>query len=210
MAAGLIAVKAGMTQIFGDAGEVVPVTVLRVEPCRVVATRSVANDGYSAIQVGYGKGKPKKMSRAEQGHFAKLGQEVMGGLIEFRDADASLTAGTELTAALFAVGQKVDISGVSRGRGFAGVMKRYNFAGGRATHGCEKTHRQMGSTGMRQDPGRVFPGQKMPGHYGAKRSTVQNLKVVRVDSEQNTILVKGAVPGATGALVEIRPAVKGA
>lgn len=207
---GLIARKAGMTQIFAEDGTVVPVTVLNIEACKVIAQRTSERDGYDAIQVGYGKAK-KAVTRAMQGHYAKQGQDPMLGLQEFRVADAaSFALGQDLDASLFEVGQKIDISGTSKGRGFAGVMKRYDFAGGRATHGAEKTHRQMGSTGQCQWPGRVFPGKKMPGHYGAARSTTQNLEIVRIDAEQNRILVKGAVPGAKNGILELRPAVKGA
>ncbi len=208
--AGLIARKAGMTQIFAEDGAAIPVTVLAVEPCRVIALRTAEKDGYDAIQVGFGKAS-RKQSRAEQGHFARAGQEPMRGLREFRLKEGeSFEIGQELTAEMFRPGQKVDVSGTSKGRGFAGVMKRYNFGGGRASHGAEKVHRQMGSTGQCQDPGRVFPGKKMPGHYGAARVTVQNLEVVRVDAEAGRILVRGAVPGARNGLVELRPAVKGA
>jgi len=207
---GLVARKAGMTQIFDENGSSVPVTVLNVETCKVIARRTSDKDGYDAIQVGFGAAK-KGESRAVQGHFAKQGQEVMGYLKEFRvTADASYELGQALTASLFEVGQKIDVSGVSKGHGFAGVMKRYDFGGGRATHGAEKVHRQMGSTGQCQWPGRVFPGKKMPGHYGNVRKTVQNLEIVRIDEEANRILVKGAVPGAKNGLLELRPAVKGA
>ncbi|RLL53486.1 50S ribosomal protein L3 [Mariprofundus sp. EBB-1] len=210
MSVGLIARKAGMTQIFTEDGSAVAVTVLNVEPCTVIARRNADVDGYNAVQVGYGKAK-RVTSRALQGHFAKQGQEVTGGLKEFRvAADADYELGQSLTASIFAVGQKLDIAGTSKGRGFAGVMKRYDFAGGRATHGAEKVHRQMGSTGQCQWPGRVFPGKKMPGHYGDKRITTQNIEVVRVDEEQNRILVRGAVPGSRNGLVELHPAVKGA
>ncbi len=209
MSAGLIARKLGMTQVFAEDGAAIPVTVLGIEPCRVVALRSQDKNGYDAIQVGYGQ-PSRHQSRALQGHYAKQGQEVMGGLREFRlTADESFNLGQELTAAMFEAGQKIDVSATSKGRGFAGVMKRYDFAGGRATHGAEKTHRQMGSTGQCQWPGRVFPGKKMPGHYGAERVTTQNLEVVRVDAESNRILVRGAVPGAKNGIVELRPAVKG-
>jgi len=207
---GLIARKAGMTQIFDERGSAVAVTVLTVEPCKVIARRTSEKDGYDAIQVGHGKAK-RVNSRAMQGHYAKQGQDVMGGLREFRVAsDAEFELGQELNATMFEVGQKLDVAGTSKGRGFAGVMKRYNFAGGRATHGAEKVHRQMGSTGQCQWPGRVFPGKKMPGHYGAERVTVQNIEVVRIDEESNRILVKGAVPGSKNGLLELRPAVKGA
>jgi len=210
MSTGLIARKAGMTQIFAEDGSAVAVTVLNVEPCKVISLRTSAKDGYNAVQVGYGKAK-KVVSRGVQGHYARQGQEAMGGLMEFRLADESdLALGQDLTATLFEAGQKIDVAGTSKGRGFAGVMKRYNFAGQRATHGAEKVHRQMGSTGQCQWPGRVFPGKKMPGHYGDKRITTQNLEIVRIDEEQNRILVKGAVPGAKNGLLELRPAVKGA
>ncbi|MDX8381308.1 MAG: 50S ribosomal protein L3 [Ghiorsea sp.] len=210
MSTGLVARKAGMTQIFAEDGSAVPVTVLNVETCKVISLRTSAKDGYNGVQVGFGKAK-KVVSRAEQGHYARQGQEAMGGLMEFRtSADSELELGQDLTASLFEAGQKIDISGTSKGRGFAGVMKRYNFAGQRATHGAEKVHRQMGSTGQCQWPGRVFPGKKMPGHYGDKRITTQNIEIVRIDEEQNRILVKGAVPGAKNGLLELRPAVKGA
>ncbi len=210
MSIGLLARKAGMTQVFAEDGSAVPVTVLNVEVCKVIATRSAEKDGYDAVQVGFGEAK-KVTSRAMQGHYAKQGQDVMGGLKEFRLAKGeSFELGQELKADLFSAGQKIDVAGTSKGRGFAGVMKRYNFGGGRATHGAEKVHRQMGSTGMCQDPGRVIKGKKMPGHYGNKRITTQNIEVVRVDLEENRILVKGAVPGPKQGLVELRPAVKGA
>ncbi|OIO69922.1 MAG: 50S ribosomal protein L3 [Zetaproteobacteria bacterium CG12_big_fil_rev_8_21_14_0_65_55_1124] len=210
MAAGLVARKAGMTQIFAEDGAAVPVTVLNVEPCRVVALRTSENDGYDAIQVGFGAA-PRVQSRAVQGHYAKQGQDAMRSLKEFRlNKGESFELGQELTAEMFEVGQKIDVSGTSKGHGFAGVMKRYDFGGGRATHGAEKTHRQMGSTGQCQWPGRVFPGKKMPGHYGDVRITTQNLTIVRIDAEAGRILVKGAVPGAKSGYVELRPAVKGA
>jgi large subunit ribosomal protein L3 len=210
MSIGLIARKVGMTQIFAEDGSAIPVTVLNIEPCKVVACRTADKDGYNAVQVGFGSAK-RYTTRAVQGHFAKQGQDVTGGLKEFRvQPDEEFELGQELNAGLFEAGQKLDISGTSKGRGFAGVMKRYDFAGGRATHGAEKVHRQMGSTGQCQWPGRVFPGKKMPGHYGNERVTTQNLEVIRVDAKENRILVKGAVPGSRGGLVELRPAVKGA
>ncbi len=209
MAAGLIARKAGMTQVFSEDGDAVPVTVLRVEDCRVIARKSAEKDGYNAIQVGFGAAR-RQATRAVQGHYARQGQDVMGALREFRvPAGDEYALGQKLTAGIFTTGQKVDVAGTSRGRGFAGAMKRYNFAGGRATHGAEKTHRQMGSTGQCQWPGRVFKGKKMPGHYGATRVTTQNIEVVRIDENENLILVRGAVPGPRNGLVEIRPAVKG-
>ncbi|MDQ6956245.1 MAG: 50S ribosomal protein L3 [Mariprofundaceae bacterium] len=207
---GLIARKAGMTQIFDENGSSVPVTVLNIETCKVIARRTSDKDGYDAIQVGYGLAK-KSESRAVQGHFAKQGQEVMGNLKEFRiSSDDTYELGQDLTVSMFENGQKIDVVGTSKGHGFAGVMKRYDFAGGRATHGAEKVHRQMGSTGQCQWPGRVFPGKKMPGHYGNVRKTVQNLEIVRIDEEANRILVKGSVPGAKNGLLELRPAIKGA
>jgi len=210
MAAGLVARKAGMTQIFAEDGAAVPVTVLTVEPCRVVALRTAEKDGYDAIQVGFGVA-PRFQTRAVQGHYAKQGQDAMRSLKEFRlNKGESFELGQELTAEMFSVGQKIDVSGTSKGHGFSGVMKRYDFGGGRATHGAEKTHRQMGSTGQYQWPGRVFPGKKMPGHYGDVRITTQNLTIVRIDAEAGRILVKGAVPGAKTGYVELRPAVKGA
>jgi len=210
MAVGLIARKKGMTQVFTESGEAMPVTVLCAESCRIIGMRTAERDGYEGIQIGFGAPK-RHQSRAVQGHYAKQGQDAMGGLKEFRvPASSEFAIGQELTAVMFEAGQKVDISGTSRGRGFSWAMKRWNFAGGRASHGAEKVHRQMGSTGQCQFPGRVFPGKKMPGQYGNKRITTQNLVVVRVDEKENILLIRGAVPGPTGALVEIRPAVKGA
>ncbi len=210
MAAGLIVRKAGMTQVFTEKGEAVPVTVLNAESCKVIARRSEEKDGYDAIQIGFGQAKRKK-KRAIQGHYAKLGQDEMGGLKEFRiDAGEAYEIGQELTVTMFEQGQKVDVCGQSKGRGFSGAMKRWNFAGGRASHGAEKTHRQMGSTGQCQWPGRVFPGKKMPGHYGAKRITTHNLVIERIDEKANLLLVRGAVPGPSGGLIEICPTVKGA
>jgi len=210
MSAGLVARKAGMTQIFTDEGAAVPVTVLNAEDCRVIARRTAEKNGYDAVQVGFGATK-RHTSRAIQGHYARQGQEAMGALREFRvDTADEFEIGQQLTVEMFDAGQKVDVAGASKGRGFAGAMKRYNFGGGRATHGAEKTHRQMGSTGQCQWPGRVFKGKKMPGHYGNARVTTQNIEIVRVDREANRILVRGAVPGPRNGLVEIRPAVKGA
>jgi len=210
MTAGLIARKAGMTQVFTEEGAAVPVTVLVVEPCRVIALRTAEKDGYDAIQVGFGALR-RRQSRALQGYYAKQGQDAMGGLKEFHTAaNDAFEIGQELTAEMFKAGQKVDVSAASKGRGFTGVMKRYNFAGGRASHGAEKTHRQMGSTGQCQWPGRVFPGKKMPGQHGTARVTTQNLEIVRVDADARHILVKGTVPGPKQGLVELRPAVKGA
>lgn len=209
MAVGLIAKKAGMTQVFAESGEAVPVTVLKIEPCRVVSLRTRDHDGYDAVQVGYGMPR-RSNSRALQGHYARLGQDVMFGLREFRlGTEESFTVGQELSVGMFEAGQKVDITGTSKGRGFAGVIKRWNFAGGKASHGAEKVHRSAGSTGQCQDPSRVWKGKKMAGHYGSARKTTQNLVIVRVDADGNRLLVRGAVPGPKNGLVEIRPAVKG-
>jgi len=209
MSAGLVARKLGMTQIFTEDGSAIAVTVLAVEPCRVIGLRSQDKDGYDAVQVGFGAAR-RHQSRAVQGHYARQGQDEMGGLMEFRTSqDDSFELGQSFDAQMFEAGQKIDVRATSKGHGFAGVMKRYDFAGGRASHGAEKVHRQMGSTGQCQWPGRVFPGKKMPGHYGATKITTQNIEVVRIDSESNRILVKGAVPGAKNGLVELRSAVKG-
>ncbi|MDX8413623.1 MAG: 50S ribosomal protein L3 [Mariprofundales bacterium] len=209
MSAGLVARKLGMTQIFTEDGAAIAVTVLAVEPCRVIGLRSQDKDGYDAVQVGFGAAR-RHQSRAVQGHYARQGQDEMGGLMEFRTSQGdSFELGQLFDAQMFETGQKIDVRATSKGHGFAGVMKRYDFAGGRASHGAEKVHRQMGSTGQCQWPGRVFPGKKMPGHYGATKITTQNIEVVRIDSESNRILVKGAVPGAKNGLVELRSAVKG-
>lgn len=206
---GLLATKLGMTRIFDDAGKHVPVTVLKLDNCQVVGTRSKDKNGYVAVQLGVGKAKVKNVSKAVRGQYAGAKIEPKKKLIEFRvSEDALLEVGTELSAAHFVAGQLVDVSSTSIGKGFAGVMKRHNFGGLRATHGVSVSHRSHGSTGQRQDPGRVFKGKKMAGHMGDTRITTLNLKIVAVDAEQDLILVKGAVPGAEGAYVEIRDAVK--
>jgi large subunit ribosomal protein L3 len=206
---GLIARKLGMTRLFNEDGSTVPVTVLHVEDVRVVATRTAEKDGYTAVQLGIGHAKPKNVTRPMKGHFAKAGVEAPRRLVEFRvAADALLAPGTRLSAAHFVKGQRVDVSGTTIGKGFAGAMKRWNFAGLEASHGVSISHRSHGSTGNRQDPGRVFKNKKMAGHLGAERVTTQNLEVAQVDAERGLLLVKGTVPGAEGAYVLVRDAVK--
>lgn len=209
MRSGLIAQKVGMTRIYTDAGEQVPVTVLKLDNCQVVAHRTEDKNGYTAVQLGSGLAKVKNTPKAERGHFAKAEVEPKRRVTEFRvSPDNLIEVGAELTAEHFVVGQFVDVSGTSIGKGFAGVMKRHNFSGGRATHGNSVSHRVHGSTGQRQDPGRVFKNKKMAGHMGDVRVTTQNLKVVRTDLERGLIMVEGAVPGAKGGWIEVRDAVK--
>lgn len=195
MRSGLIAQKVGMTRLFTEQGEHVPVTVLKVDGCHVVAKRTEDQDGYSAVQLGVGAAKVKNVSKAMRGHFAKANVEPRQKMAEFRVSPENLLEpGVELSAAHFVVGQLVDVVGTSIGKGFAGGMKRHNFRGLEATHGVSVSHRSHGSTGNRQDPGRVFKGKKMAGHLGAERVTLQNLKIVATDADQGLILVKGAVP----------------
>jgi large subunit ribosomal protein L3 len=209
MRSGIIAKKLGMTRVFADDGAHVPVTVLALDGCQVVAQRTADKDGYTAVQLGAGKKKAKNTPKAERGHFAKAQVEPKREVVEFRvSEDNLLPVGAELTADHFAVGQKVDVAGITIGHGFSGAMKRWNFGGLRATHGVSVSHRSHGSTGQRQDPGKVFKGKKMAGHYGVERVTTQNLVIVRTDLERGLILVKGAVPGAEGSYVEVRDAVK--
>jgi large subunit ribosomal protein L3 len=209
MRTGLIAQKLGMTRVFTDEGEHVPVTVLKVSDCQVVATRTVERDGYTAVQLGAGKAKVKNVTRPERGHFAKAKVEPKRKVAEFRvDPDALLDVGVELSAAHFLPGQYVDVVGTTIGKGFAGAMKRHNFRGLEATHGVSISHRSHGSTGQRQDPGRVFKNKKMAGHMGDRRVTMQSLLVVSSDADRGLILVKGAVPGAEGGWVLVADAVK--
>ncbi len=206
---GLLATKLGMTRVFNEAGQHVPVTVLKLDQCQVTGVRTKEKDGYVAVQLGVGKAKVKNVSQAMRGHFAKSKIEPKKKMAEFRVSDAALLEiGAELSVAHFLPGQFVDVTATSIGKGFAGVMKRYNFRGLRASHGVSITHRSAGSTGQRQDPGKVFKGKKMAGHMGDRRVTTLNLQVVAVDAEQDLILVEGAVPGAKGAYVQIRDAVK--
>ena len=209
MRSGVIAQKLGMTRIYTDAGEQVPVTVLRLDGCQVVAHRTEEKNGYTALQLGAGLAKVKNTTQAQRGHFAKANVEPKRKVVEFRvDADKMIEVGAEITADHFLVGQFVDVTGTSIGKGFAGGMKRWNFGGLRATHGVSVSHRSLGSTGNRQDPGRVFKNKKMAGHMGAERVTTQNLKVVRTDVERGLILVEGSVPGSKGGWIIVRDAVK--
>lgn len=209
MRTGLIARKLGMSRVFRDDGSHVPVSVLQVEGCQVVAQRTAERDGYTALQLGVGTRKVKNVTKPERGHFAKAGVEPKRKVAEFRvDGDALIDVGAEITVDHFVAGQFVDVIGTSIGKGFAGGMKRHGFGGLRATHGVSISHRSLGSTGNRQDPGRTFPGKKMAGHLGDKRVTVLNLQVVGTDPERGLILIKGAVPGAEGGHLLVRDAVK--
>ena len=209
MRTGLIARKLGMTRLFDEAGGHTPVTVLSLDGCQVTAQRTLEKDGYVALQLGAGARKPKNTSKAERGHFAKALVEPKRHVAEFRVSEDNLIAvGAEFTADHFVPGQKVDVSGLTVGKGFAGAMKRWNFGGLRATHGVSVSHRSHGSTGNRQDPGKVFKNKKMAGHMGQDNVTTLNLTVFRVDVERGLILVRGAVPGAEGGFVKIRDAVK--
>jgi large subunit ribosomal protein L3 len=206
---GLIAKKLGMSRLFNEDGSTVPVTLLHVDNVRVVAKRTTDKDGYEAVQLGIGDAKAKNVSKANKGHFAKSGVEAPMKVVEFRvGADASLEPGAKLSPAHFVAGQKVDVTGVTVGKGFAGAMKRWNFAGLEASHGVSVSHRSHGSTGNRQDPGKTFKNKKMAGHLGVERVTTQNLEVAGVDAEKGLLLIKGAVPGAKGGYVLVRDAVK--
>jgi large subunit ribosomal protein L3 len=198
-----------MTRVFTDGGEHVPVTVLKLDGCQVVAHRTRERDGYVALQLGAGKAKPKNVSRAERERFAVAKVEPRMKLAEFRvDDQGVIPVGAEITADHFVAGQFVDVTGTTTGKGFAGGMKRWNFGGLRATHGVSVSHRSIGSTGGRQDPGKTFKNKKMPGHLGVERVTTLNLKVVRTDVERGLILVEGAVPGVKGGWIMVRDAVK--
>lgn len=211
MRTGLLAKKIGMTRIFRDSGEMVPVTVLHVDNCFVSQVRTAEKDGYTAVQLAAGPRRAKTISKAMLGHFAKAKIEPKQKVGEFRvPADALLEMGAELSASHFVAGQYIDVAGITTGKGFAGAIKRHGFGGMRATHGVSVSHRAHGSTGQRQDPGKVFKGKKMAGHMGATRITAQNLEVVAIDETENLILVKGAVPGFRGAWLEVRDAIKGA
>jgi large subunit ribosomal protein L3 len=209
MRSGVIAQKMGMTRLFTEAGEHVPVTVLRLAQCQVVAHRSKEKDGYVALQLGSGTRKVKNVSKAERGRFAVAKVEPKRTIAEFRVSDdAMIPVGAEITADHFVVGQFVDVTGTSVGKGFAGGMKRWNFGGLRATHGVSVSHRSIGSTGGRQDPGKTWKNKKMPGHMGVDRITTLNLRVVQLDVERGLILVEGAVPGSKGGWIRVRDAVK--
>lgn len=209
---GLIGKKVGMTRIFTDEGETVPVTVLDVSNNRVAQVKTAETDGYTAVQVAYGTRRATRITKAVAGHLAKQGVAAAAGLKEFPvDAAkaAELKPGAELSVELFAAGQKVDVTGVTIGKGFAGAIKRHHFSSNRASHGNSVSTNAPGSIGMRQDPGRVMPGKRMAGHLGDVQRTTQNLVVARVDKERGLLLIKGAVPGAKGGSVIVRPAVKG-
>ena len=209
MRTGLLAQKLGMTRIFTADGNHVPVTVLKVDNCQVVAVRTEDKDGYTAVQLGVGTAKVKNVSKAERERFAQAKVEPKKKLVEFRvSADALLEVGAELSVEHFLDGQFVDVTGTTIGKGFAGVMKRHNFGGLRATHGVSVSHRSHGSTGQRQDPGKVFKNKKMAGHMGQVRVTTQNLKVVSTDAARGLILILGAVPGSEGGYVMVKDAVK--
>lgn len=211
MRTGVIAKKLGMARFFDEAGTHVPVTVLSLEGCQVVAQRTQDKDGYVALQLGAGSKKPKNTSKAMRGHFAKGEVEPKHKLVEFRVSEDNLIdVGAEITADHFVPGQKIDVTATTVGKGFAGAMKRWNFGGLRATHGVSVSHRSHGSTGQRQDPGRTFKGKKMAGHLGSETVTTLNVTVWRVDVERGLILVKGAVPGTEGTYVKVRDAVKSA
>ncbi len=209
MRSGVIAQKLGMTRVFTDGGEHVPVTVLKLDGCQVVAHRTKERNGYTAVQLGIGRAKVKNVSKAERSRFAVAQVEPKLKLAEFRVEEAGLLpVGAEITADHFVVGQFVDVTGTSIGKGFAGAMKRWNFGGLRATHGVSISHRSHGSTGGRQDPGKTFKNKKMAGHLGVERVTTLNLRVVQLDVERGLILVEGAVPGTRGGWIHVRDAVK--
>jgi large subunit ribosomal protein L3 len=211
MSLGLVGRKIGMTRVFTEDGSSLPVTVLEVSNNRVTQVKSVDTDGYTAVQVAHGVRRPGRVSKAAAGHYAKAGVEAGSALKEFTvtpEELSGLQAGSTISVEIFQPGQLVDVTGVSKGKGYAGTIKRYNFGSGRATHGNSKSHNVPGSIGMAQDPGRVFPGKRMTGHLGDVQKTVQNLQIVRVDVARQLLLVKGAVPGAQGGSVIVRPAVK--
>jgi large subunit ribosomal protein L3 len=213
MAIGLVGRKVGMTRVFTDTGETVPVTVVEVLPNRVTQVKSLEKDGYRAVQVTYGMRRPQLYSRAVTGHYASAAVAPGRSLVEFRLKDgekSELAAGAEIKADLFKAGEPVDVTGTTIGKGFAGTMKRHNFAGGYASHGNSVSHRAPGSIGQRQTPGRVFKGRRMSGHMGVVRRTTENLRVVQVDLERNLLLIRGAVPGAEGGEVIVRPSLKAA
>jgi large subunit ribosomal protein L3 len=206
---GLIARKLGMTRLFNDDGSTVPVTVLHLDEVRVVSNRTTEKDGYDAVQLGIGNAKPKNVTKPQKGHFAKAGVEAPRKVVEFRvPAEALVAPGTKLLGEHFVKGQKVDVTGVTVGKGFAGGMKRWNFAGLEASHGVSISHRSLGSTGNRQDPGKTFKNKKMAGHLGVERVTTQNLVVAGHDAERGLLLIKGAIPGPKGGYVLVRDAVK--
>jgi large subunit ribosomal protein L3 len=213
MSLGLIGRKVGMTRVFTEDGESIPVTVLEVVPNRVTQIKTLQSDGYSGLQLAHGERRASRISKALTGHYAKAGAAAGAGIKEFpvtEDVLAGYTLGGQVTVEIFQPGQMVDVTGTSLGKGFAGAIKRHNFSSNRASHGNSRSHNSPGSIGMNQDPGRVFPGKRMAGHLGDVKTTVQNLQVVRVDVERNLLLIKGAIPGSKGGNVVVRPAVKSA
>jgi len=211
MAIGLVGRKCGMTRVFTDAGETVPVTVIEALPNRVTQVKSADNDGYRALQVTIGSRRQSLLTKPIAGHYGKANVAPGRSLMEFRLDEkeaADMKAGSELKVDMFKPGQIVDVTGTTIGKGFAGTMKRHNFAGGYASHGNSLSHRAPGSIGQRQTPGRVFPGKRMSGHMGVRRRTTENLQVVQIDAERNLLLIRGAVPGAEGGEVVVRPSVK--
>jgi large subunit ribosomal protein L3 len=209
MTIGLVGRKSGMTRIFAEDGASIPVTVIEVDPNRITQVKSVETDGYNAVQVTVGSRRASRVTKSEAGHFAKANTEAGRGVWELRnDAEEAFEVGGEITVAVFEAGQKVDVTGTSKGKGYAGSVKRWNFAMQDATHGNSLSHRAPGSIGQCQTPGRVFKGKKMTGHMGAEQVTVQTLEIVRVDAERNLLLIKGAVPGAPGGDVIVRPTTK--
>lgn len=211
MSLGLIGRKVGMTRIFTEEGASVPVTVLEVIPNRVTQVKTVATDGYTGLQVAYGERRASRINKALTGHYAKAGVAAGAGIKEFNVAEdvlANFQVGGNVTVDIFSAGQLVDVTGTSIGKGFAGAIKRHNFSSNRASHGNSRSHNVPGSIGMAQDPGRVFPGKRMPGHLGDAKVTTQNLEIVRVDVERNLLLIKGSVPGSKGGNVVVRPAIK--
>ena len=211
MTLGLVGRKVGMTRIFTDDGDSLPVTVLDVSDNRITQVKTAGSDGYHAVQVTFGKRRASRVNKAAAGHLAKAGTEAGPLLREFRVTEqeiASFKAGAKVGVDIFKVGQIVDVSGVSQGKGFAGVIKRHHFSSNRASHGNSISHNKPGSTGQAQDPGRVFPGKRMAGHLGAVKRTAQNLEIVRIDAERQLIMVKGSVPGSRGRDIVVRPAAK--
>jgi large subunit ribosomal protein L3 len=208
---GLVGRKRGMTRVFTDAGETVPVTVIEALPNRVTQLKTTDSDGYAAVQVAVGTRRASRLTKAVAGHYAKVKVAPGEALVEFRlgaKDGADLKSGSELKVDMFTAGQVVDVTGTTMGKGYAGVMKRHNFAGGMASHGASVSHRVPGSIGQRQTPGRVFQGKRMSGHMGVQKRTVENLRVVEVDAERNLLLIRGAVPGTEGGTVVVRPSVK--
>jgi large subunit ribosomal protein L3 len=211
MSLGLIGRKVGMTRVFTEDGISIPVTVLEVKPNRVTQIKTVETDGYTGLQVAFGERRASRINKALTGHYAKAGVVAGSGIQEFNvgaDIIANHAIGSNISVELFEAGQLVDVTGTSIGKGFAGGIKRHHFSSNRASHGNSKAHKKMGSQGMAQDPGRVFPGKRMAGHLGDDKVTTQNLEVVRVDVERNLLLIKGAIPGSKGGDVVVRPAIK--